>query len=239
MEEYYNPAPQGDDSQQTQYQPQYQPDQPAFESATYDAPRGSLMSKLKNPMVLIAGGAILLVLLIVIIACSGGAKKNAHKYVKAMVKGDVIKACKYMAYDPKELILESADMDKDEFFEEMSDWMDEDIDSWRDVNKLMKEEMEDELEDEYGDYKITTKVVDVEKISVRKLKKEIGESRLETLEDEIDFDPDRIRAAKVVEVKVKIKGEDDTETERIEVYMVRIGLSWKVISPDMITNMLY
>ena len=239
MEEYYNQNPEQAPQQteyQPEYQPQYQPDQPAFENATYEAPKKSL---LKNPMVLIAAGAAALVLLIIIIACSGGAKKNAHKYVKNITNGDILKATKYMAYDPKEMILEETDMDKDEFFEEMSDYLDEDIDNWRDLNKYAKEEMRDELEDEYGDYKIQTKVTDVEKISVRKLKKELGESYLEDLEDYADFDVDRIRAAKVVEVKAKIKGEDDTETDRIEVYMVRIGLSWKVIAPDMFSNLLY
>jgi len=133
-----------------------------------------------------------------------------------------------LAFDYKEYLLASYDGDEEEFFEKISDNVDEEIDSWNDYFKIMKERAKEDLEDEYGKFTISAKSTRVKDISVKLLEEKLSYF-LENLEEITDFDRDKIDEVKEVAVKLAIKGEDDTERDTAYVCMVRIGLSWKVL----------
>lgn len=179
------------------------------------------------------GGLVVAAVLVLVAALSvisySSPKAVAKRYLDAYVYRDYVTMNKLMAYDVYAYELYWCDGDEEKFFEEVSDEFDEDIYSWKELSKYMREYVDEELCDEYGDYSISYEVTREKDISIRKLEEE-EEYLIERLEKRANFDIDNVTKAKVITIKVKIKGEDETERETIEVYMVKIGGRWKVLS---------
>lgn len=153
----------------------------------------------------------------------------AERYAKAQLFSDYHAMNRYCAYDLYAYKLDGDD--EEDYFEDISDHYREDIYSWKDYSSYMRDSIEEQLEDYYGDYEISYEATRVKKISLRTLKKE-EKSFLDKLENRVDFDPGYINGARKVTVKIKIKGEDRNHKQETSFYMVRIGLSWKVLSAD-------
>lgn len=186
-------------------------------------------TKLYKMIALGVAAAILLACVLGIVAGVTGPKAVAKKAVTAMSNGDMGKVYKMYAYDYYAYML-GEDGDEDEFFERYSEMMDEDIESWKDYEKAVKEAAQEALEDEYGKYKISKEVTKVKDVSKKSLKND-NESLLEELEEVLDFDVDDIKDIKAVTVKVKIDGEDGKDTDKITVYVVKMGMfNWKVFN---------
>lgn len=181
----------------------------------------------KLPLKAIGIAAVALIVVIILISSLGGPKNLAKKYVKANVYGDIVAMHKYLAYDNYANIL--GDEDEEDYFEDLSDDLDEEITSWKDLAKYNREESEENLEDEYGDYKIEMEITKVKDVSARSLEKDF-EYLYDRLEDNTDFDRDDISAGKTVKIKMKIKGDEGTERYELTVYLVKMGMSWKVLT---------
>lgn len=177
----------------------------------------------------IALAAVVLVIIVAVCVSRRNSPASvAQRFVEACV-GDTQTQYKLMAYDAQKQILYSYDDDEEEFFMDMSDYYDEDIESWRDYYKVCDEELAAGLEDEVGyDYEVTVKVTKEKNISLDKFLDE-NEDRLDWLEEAAEFDRDRISAAKEITVKIRLKGEDDIERETLTLTLVKVG-GWKVFS---------
>ena len=135
------------------------------------------------------------------------------------------------AYDEQAQMLDWYDGDEEVFFENQSNWLDEDITSWKDYYEAKDASNKEGMEDELGRYTIKTEAKKVKDVSAKKIRSDY-EYWLDELEDSIGFDSDKIKEGKRVTVKLTIKGEDDTERETVDVVLVRTGLTWKVLTGD-------
>lgn len=181
-----------------------------------------------KPALAVAIAIIVVVASIIIYNSFFSVEGVALRMAKAYSCMDLKTVVNFLAYDYKENELADYDGDEEAYFENMSDRFDEDISNWNDYFKIMKERYEESIEDEYGDYSITAKATRTKEVSNRRLEEEFS-YLIESLEENTDFDFDSIQEAKEVTVKLAIKGEDDTERTTVYIYMVRIGLSWKVL----------
>ena len=155
-------------------------------------------------------------------------KAVAERFALADLRGGPVNAGKYLAYDYCERLLKSSDMTAEEYFEEMGEEYSEDIASWNDYLKVMRNEMDEKLLDLVGKYKITVEATKETDLSTKKLKSEVGERWIAYLESKGLFDFDTFTAGKKVIVKAKVAGEDDIFRETFEIYLVKAG-GWKVI----------
>ncbi len=195
---------------------------------TYNVPA---VTPKKPPLKLIliaAVAAIVVICIVVSLISRGNPTSVAERYIKATVT-DLKTAVSLCAYDFKEYRLSSYDGDEEAFFEDMSDQFDADVSSWNDFYKAFDTNTAEGLEDEYGKYKITVEATKTKDVSVRSVLEDY-EWLIENLESSTDFDSDKISDAKLVTVKTKIVGEDDMERSKLEVCMVKIGGSWRVLS---------
>ena len=194
--------------------------------------KGKVLKLLKSKKVKRIGILVVAAVLVLVAALSvasySSPKTVAKRYLDAYVYRDYVTLNKLMAYDVYAYELYWYDGDEEKYFEEVSNEFDEDIYSWKELSKYMREYMDEELCDEYGDYSISYEVTREKDISIRKLEEE-EKYLIERLEERADFDIDDVAKAKVITIKAKIKGEDETERETIEVYMVKIGGSWKAL----------
>ena len=175
----------------------------------------------------VLAGAVILIVLIACLFSYLGPKSVAERYLSAYIYDNHSTLAKLSAYDYKEYLMRNYD-DEEEYFEAMSDDLDEDITSWSQFSKICVANRKEDIEDEYGKYKLTFDATRVKDLSAKKLESEFGGYTLNLLED-YDFDIDDYDGGKVVTVKVKLTGEDDNEKETAEVILVRSGLTWKVV----------
>lgn len=161
-------------------------------------------------------------------------KSIAKRYAVATIKGDTATTDKYMAYDSQanRLWHYKCENDEEKFFELQSLESDEDITSWKDYYRAIKEARKEDLEDTYGKYRISAEVTSIKDISNKKLESEVGLGRLAAFEEHANFDKDTISKAKVAKVKAKITGEDGIERYVFTVYLVKNNGSWSVLYYD-------
>ncbi len=167
--------------------------------------------KEKAPL-LAAAVAVLLVLIIIIASVAGGGYKKALKKNMAMsFKGQVKHMEKLAPKEVWEYIEDEADMDIKDLQEEYED-------SWDDI--------EDSLEDEYGkNIRASFKITDKDKVDKDDLK-EIKDS----LKDNYDIAKKDVKKAYELEVDITVKGKDDEDTEDVDLYAVKIGSKWYILS---------
>lgn len=178
-------------------------------------------------------GVLACVVIVLIIAFSVLYSYNspasvAERYVKAYMYQDIVALNKLSAYDYYECLLYWYDGDTEEFFADVSDQYDEDIKNWNQYSKYMKEYVAEELSDLYGDYKITIKATKTKDRALRRIEEEL-ESYILRYEEMTDFDRDDISAVKEVTVKTKLVSEDGIVRNSITVYVVKIGMNWRVL----------
>ena len=181
-------------------------------------------------IVLLAVVAVVVIAVLVGVIRYNSPGAVAARYFKATVS-DSARAARMTAYDTKALALYWYDGDEDDFFETQSEWLDENITSWRSYYKATDAAAKEYLEDEYGKYKITVEVKKVKDLSAKKLRSDYG-YEIDDLENYAGFNASKLKSGKCVTLKVTIKGEDETERDTIDIVLVRSGLSWKVLTTD-------
>lgn len=220
MEENRTPTPETPEQSAPEAAP-VPAEQPAPAESTSPKKKLSLKS-----IIVMAAAAAAVIAVVICLLCRGSASSVAKRFVKAYF-GDSKTAMALTAYDWKQYEMYGYD-DEEEYFEDISYYFDEEIESWNDCFKAVDDFQEENLEDTYGDYKISVEVTKTKDISVKKML-ENNSSLLNTLESRGVFDRDSIKDAKVVTVKAKIKGEDGTERDTFNVYLVKAGNGWKVL----------
>lgn len=185
--------------------------------------------RLKKLIPLIAAAVVVIAVLVGVIRYNSPASV-AQRYLKALFT-DSKRASSMLAYDEQAQMLDWYDGDEEVFFENQSNWLDEDITSWKDYYEAKDASNKEGMEDELGRYTIKTEAKKVKDVSAKKIRSDY-EYWLDELEDSIGFDSDKIKAGKRVTVKLTIKGEDDTERETVDIVLVRMGLTWKVLAAD-------
>lgn len=185
------------------------------------------MKKHRKKLLILVPAVVAVVALCVLLG-SRSPESVAERYAKAYLT-DQKTVAKLKAYDYQKYLCYSYDGDEEAFFEAYSDLLDEDISGWNEYYKVCDASRKEDLEEAYGEFKVTAETTRTKDISVKKL----DEDRswwLDWLEKHCEpFDRDDIQDAKIVTVKLKIKGEDDSDRESMEVYLVKIHGSWRVL----------
>ena len=213
------------------FQPQM-PDQGGYNPA----PQGGFApapaaNNTKKYITIGAIAVIVIALVIGLISClsSNSATGVVKSYIKATYKPDFKKAdslelCggeKYYEY-----LADEADMDLDEYFEQMSDG---DASNYKEYCKYRNEKMKDFLEEGTDDLGENLKI---SKIEIKKDKK-LSEKKLKEIKkrykDDDYIDADKITEAHEIKVKVTIKGDDDSDSHRRTIIVVKYKGNWKVI----------
>ena len=198
----------------------------------YAAPVPAPKKSLLVPLLIIAAVVVVAICAAVFFITRNSATSVAKRYVTGYYENDKL-ASSLWAYDYEALILLDYGGDEEVFFEDMSDEYDADITSWNEYYKAVDTHFKEYWEDNYGKYKVSVEVVRSKDISVRRfLDDESG--AISYLEENLNFDSDKISAAKIVTVKGKLAGEDDIMRDKFEIYMVKIGLTWRVFNWDFV-----
>ena len=198
----------------------------------YAAPVPAPKKSLLVPLLIIAAVVVVAICAAVFFITRNSATSVAKRYVTGYYENDKL-ASSLWAYDYEALILLDYDGDEEVFFEAMSDEYDADITSWNEYYKATDTYFKEYWEDNYGKYKVSVEVVRSKDISVRRLLDDESDA-ISYLEENLNFDSDKISAAKIVTVKGKLAGEDDIMREKFEIYMVKIGLTWRVLNWDFV-----
>ena len=187
--------------------------------------------------------ALLLAVAMLVTLCTACDKKSksegsandpesvAEDFAKAIEAQDHASLFDLYAYD-YEAYLQESTLDEydseDDFFEELSEMYDEEIDSWKDAYKAVLNRNKDQLEDEYGsDYKIKAKASDTVDLDEDELE-EVKEDLLDW-DDYIDEDEiEKIKDAKKITVDATISGEDGEDEGTVVVIVVKYDGKWKV-----------
>lgn len=194
----------------------------------YAAPVPAPKKSLLVPLLIIAAVVVVAICAAVFFITRNSATSVAKRYVTGYYENDKL-ASSLWAYDYEALILLDYGGDEEVFFEAMSDEYDADITSWNEYYKAVDTYFKEYWEDNYGKYKVSVEVVRSKDISVRRLLDDESDA-ISYLEENLNFDSDKISAAKIVTVKGKLAGEDDIMREKFEIYMVKIGLTWRVLA---------
>lgn len=185
--------------------------------------------RLKKLVPLIAA-AVAVIAVLVGVSRYNSPASVAQRFLKASFT-DSKRMASMLAYDKQAQMLDWYDGDEEAFFVYQSDLLDEDITSWKDYYEAKDASQKEDIENELGRYTIKTEAKKVKDVSAKKIRSDY-EYQLDELEDSTGFDSDKIKAGKRVTVKLTIKGEDDTERETVDVVLVRMGLTWKVLTAD-------
>lgn len=194
----------------------------------YAAPVPAPKKSLLVPLLIIAAVVVVAICAAVFFITRNSATSVAKRYVTGYYENDKL-ASSLWAYDYEVLLLLDYGGDEEVFFEAMSDEYDADITSWNEYYKAVDTYFKEYWEDNYGKYKVSVEVVRSKDISVRRLLDDESDA-ISYLEENLNFDSDKISAAKIVTVKGKLAGEDDIMREKFEIYMVKIGLTWRVLA---------
>ena len=198
----------------------------------YAAPVPAPKKSLLVPLLIIAAVVVVAICAAVFFITRNSATSVAKRYVTGYYENDKL-ASSLWAYDYEALILLDYGGDEEVFFEAMSDEYDAGITSWNEYYKAVDTYFKEYWEDNYGKYKVSVEVVRSKDISVRRLLDDESDA-ISYLEENLNFDSDKISAAKIVTVKGKLAGEDDIMREKFEIYMVKIGLTWRVLNWDFV-----
>lgn len=198
----------------------------------YAAPVLAPKKSLLVPLLIIAAVVVVAICAAVFFITRNSATSVAKRYVTGYYENDKL-ASSLWAYDYEALILLDYGGDEEVFFEAMSDEYDADITSWNEYYKAVDTYWKDYWEDSYGKYKVSVDVVRSKNISVRKLMDDESDA-ISYLEENLNFDSDKISAAKIVTVKGKLAGEDDIKRDKFEIHMVKIGFTWRVLDWDFV-----
>ena len=180
------------------------------------------------PLLILAAVVVVAICAAVFFITRNSATSVAKRFITGYYENDKLYTSLW-AYDFEAFLLTSYDGDEEAFFEEMSDEYDADITSWNEYHKAVDTYFKEYWEDNYGKYKVSVEVVRSKDISVRRLLDDESDA-ISYLEENLNFDSDKISAAKIVTVKGKLAGEDDIMREKFEIYMVKIGLTWRVLA---------
>ena len=217
------------------------PAEPAYTAPVVTAPAGAAPAapapakKLPLVPILIAAAVVVVAICAAVFFITrNSASAVAERYILGCY-GDDKTATALQAYDCNAWRLADYDGDEEAFFEYASDRYDTDVTSWNDYYKAVDDDFKESLEEVYGEYKVTAKVLKSKDISVKRVLEE-KESLIELLENDINFDSDKISDAKLVTVRLKIAGEDGIRRNKYEVYVVKIGLSWRVLAGDYVND---
>lgn len=154
----------------------------------------------------------------------------AKKYAENFVLEDYKAMDKYLPYYYENYIISYVDYsDEDTMLEHLSDYYDEDLESWDDVCQRVKEDRKYDFEDDYGDFKISSDVKKERDLSVKKAMDQIDDDRLKALKH-AGFDWDSVDKVKSVTVHVKIMGDYDNNTADVTVYLMPYSITWNVIT---------
>ena len=186
------------------------------------------------PLLILAAVVVVAICAAVFFITRNSATSVAKRYVTGYYENDKL-ASSLWVYDYEALLLTDYDGDEEAFFEDMSDEYDADITSWNEYYKAVDTYWKEYWEDSYGKYKVSVDVVRSKDISVRKLMEDES-GAISYLEENLNFDSDKISAAKIVTVKGKLAGEDDIKRDKFEIYMVKIGFTWHVLDWDFIED---
>ena len=186
------------------------------------------------PLLIVAAVVVVAICAAVFFITRNSATSVAKRFITGYYENDKLYTSLW-AYDFEAFLLTSYDGDEEAFFEEMSDEYDANITSWNEYHKAFDTCWKEQWEEDYGKYKISVDVVRSKDISVRKALED-NAGTVSYLEENLNFDSDKISAAKIVTVKGKIDGEDDIVRNKCEVYMVKIGLTWRVLQWDFIDD---
>lgn len=185
------------------------------------------MKKHRKKLLILVPVVVAVVTLCVLLG-SRSPESVAERYAKAYLTDEKTVA-KLKAYDYQKYLCYSYDGDEEAFFETNSDYFGEDISGWNEYYKAYDAIRKESLEDTYGEFKVTAETTRTKDISIKKLEEDRS-GWLDRLEERYEaFDRDDIQDAKIVTVKLKIKGEDDSDRESMEVYLVKIHGSWRVL----------
>ncbi len=186
-----------------------------------------IVALIKSKLPLIIGVAVALIAVVLLFNLFfGGAESVAEKYAKAYLKADYKKADKYVAVsfeDSAAYYADEADKDLDEYLEENYN-----ADSIDEYYEDRKESADDSRSDTYGDnWKTKCKVLASRKYDSDELDDLVDE--VEEAYDEDLLDADKIKFACTVWVQYSIKGSDGEDYSVIELTLVKVGMSWKVL----------
>lgn len=187
--------------------------------APQQAPTGGSKKGLVG--ILIAVVAVVLVVVLCVALLGGNSPKSvADDYMKAMFKQqDAGKMLSLIHKDILDAAYEEADMDKDEFEEELQDMMDM---------------MYEGLDDECDEWNVTWEIGDVD---------DVDDDELEDIQDYYDDDYDvKVKDAKTVEINATVEVTVDDETEEedtdMEIIVVKIGNKW-YLDPESMAAAMY
>lgn len=186
--------------------------------------------KPKRKMPLILAAAAVVVVVVVLLLISGNNPGNIAEKFVVNVYTDEKAAVSMYAYDYKAYLTDDYD-DLDEFFDDATDRYDRKVNSWGSYFKAVDDYYKENLEDDLGKFSVSAEAIKSKDISINTLKDEWS-WRISNLEDEGLFNIDDVSDAKVVTVRLTLDGKVDTERMKYDVYLVKMGLSWKVFAID-------
>ena len=185
--------------------------------------------KIKKTCIILGVIVILLAALITTLCCCLSAKSVALQCAKSIIYFDAKKQAALSAYDYEAGLIDVYE-DEEDFFNSSSNEYDEDIESWDDYCRVRKANGKAMLEDEYGVSKVSFDVTKIKDMSVRKMSSTVDFEYYESYE----FDRDDVTACKLVTVKCKVSGEDINGRMILDIYLVKMGLLWKMITWEMV-----
>ena len=209
-------------------------EQPAQRPAAEKKTKKGLLSVLKKPFApqnrkktIIVLAAVVLVAVAAFLLVFNSPEAVAKRFVKATFYNDYGAKYDLLAYDYHKYLI--GDKTAVEYFEGKSESLNEDIGSWKDLEKYYLRNQEKAIFKEYGEYKLSIDVMYTEDIPNLKFEDDFKEE-LEELKEKTDFNPDSIKDVKRVTLKIRIDGEGEDNIDRsvAVVYLVKIGMSWKV-----------
>lgn len=205
----------------------------------------NLVSKLKgNKKVFIAiiAAVLAVILLITVITAAFPSRKSvAESFVKAYLKYDFKKADKYVFLDLEDSIkkyCEEEDIEKDEFFDELTDRINDDdveIKNLSDYYSYMEKTVKEDSEFNFISCKVDSEeeidLDDEDEKSALAWRIYLTYSYAGVDEDEAEDLLDHISKAYEITVEVKYKDEDgERDTRDFDIYVVKYKGKWRVVS---------
>lgn len=178
--------------------------------------------------------------------CSfSGPEATAEKYVEALVERDFKKMSKYSAVDNEIIFeamlasaMETGKLTKKEVYEKLSESLDEDVESYNDLCKVVKRTAKEENEDKYGK-KFKLKVTAAASYVLEENEKYAALTSMSdrydlagvALSQEIDFGDIKECRKMVVKAYYYEKDEDQFEhVDKFDILMVKLSTKWIVIA---------
>ena len=204
----------------------------------------SFFAKEKRPLLIaIAAAVVVVAVLLIVLIGNCGPKAAARNFARAVISCDVDRINKRCAFDVKAFAIAKAeenDIDEEEFFEGIGDYLCAEVTSWKSMSRALRNYMDEALRDDLGRYRVEIKVTKVKELSARKLQEEASELPGDKFYDVIEdygFDPDKVKSGAEVTLKIRFIGKEDTGTLTVPIYMAKIGGSWKFLMVGDLKNL--